>query len=357
MILPEPRGDAASRKGRALLVTGAVSLLSYGLLLAASYSVDKPTRQVFREVDLALFAPPTPVLAPDPAPSESAAPEEAPRETTREKPATAVRSLDQLDLSAFLPQELDVSSNDAPPEPTRSRQPAAGAGGVETADALSGLGDLSALDGLNSALPAAGRGRAGRTSGNPNGGGDIAIASGSGGQGAARVGEQIGGDTRVVGGQQARQNAGLQQGPTVERISLDALGDDYANLEVRELVDWMKKHPAELPIGIRQLVRHRPSFLSSIAAFTVDGKAYELYLMCKESLYEVHIVLVEKEEATYLVDRSFQKMSAYLREGVVRRDGRDIVAVNSRRDAASNERSREFYGLFLSWWEQARAER
>jgi hypothetical protein len=48
-------------------------------------------------------------------------------------------------------------------------------------------------------------------------------------------------------------------------------------------------------------------------------------------------------------------LSTYLREGVVRRDGRDIVAVNSRRDAASNERSREFYGLFLSWWEQASA--
>ena len=40
----------------------------------------------------------------------------------------------------------------------------------------------------------------------------------------------------------------------------------------------------------------------------------------------------------------------------VRRDGRDIVAVNSRRDAASSEHSREFYGLFLSWWEQARSE-
>ncbi|MDZ4702250.1 MAG: hypothetical protein SH809_21250 [Rhodothermales bacterium] len=350
MILPEPRGDTAGRRGRALLTTVVFSGVCYGLLVAASYSIDKPTRELFREVDFALFAPPAPVLAPEPAASESEAPETAPRETTREPNASAVSALDQLDLSAFLPQELDLPVEDAP-EATRSRQPSAGAAGVETADALSGIGDLSALDGLNTAQPTGSRGRAGagRTA-------DIALASGAGGEGGTRLGEQVGGDTRVVGGQQARQVTGLQQGPAVERISLDALGDAYSNLEVRELIDWMKKNPAELPIGIRQLVRHRPSFLSSVASFSIDGKAYELYLMCKESLYEVHIVLVEQEEATYLVDRSFQKLSTYLREGGVRRDGRDIVAVNSRRDAASSEHSREFYGLFLSWWEQARTE-
>lgn len=353
MILPEPRGDTAGRRGRALLATALLGGVCYGLLAAATYTIEKPTRELFREVDFALFAPPAPVLAPEPVASDSEAPEVAPRETTREPNTAAVSALDQLDLSAFLPQELDMPVNDAP-DPTRSRQASASASGVETADGLAGIGDFSALDGLNTALPAGGRGRAARGSAAAAAG--ITITSGAGGEAETRLGEQVGGDTRVVGGQQARQVTGLQQGPAVERISLDALGDDYSNLEVRELIEWMKNNPAELPIGIRQLVRHRPAFLSSVASFSIDGKAYELYLMCKESLYEVHIVLVEREEATYLVDRSFQKLSTYLREGGVRRDGRDIVAVNSRRDAASSEHSREFYGLFLSWWEQARSE-
>ena len=79
--------------------------------------------------------------------------------------------------------------------------------------------------------------------------------------------------------------------------------------------------------------------------------------MCKESLNEVHIVLVDEDDATYLVDRSFQKMSTLFREGNVQRSlSEEIVAVNSRRNSASDARSKEFYGLFLSWWEQAKKE-
>ncbi len=328
----------------------------YGWLMAAAHSGDKPPRKMYREVDLAMFAPATPVLAPQPVASESTAPEEAPTEEAPEAPATAVRQLAQLDLGAFLPEEIDVQTPDAPPDASRrAPQDAAPDAGIETADALAGLGDLSALDGLNAALPAAGRARANRAASAGNGSGvEIASSSGAGARQAGAIGEQIGGDVGVVGGQQGRQQTGLQQAPEVARISLDALGDDYANLEVQELIAWMKQNPADLPIGIRQLVQHRPAFLSSVATFSVDGTPYELYLMCKESLFEVHIVLVDRGEATYLVDRSFQKLSTYLREGAVRRDGRTIVAVNSRRDAASSDRSSAFYGLFLSWWESAR---
>ena len=43
------------------------------------------------------------------------------------------------------------------------------------------------------------------------------------------------------------------------------------------------------------------------------------------------------------------------REGQVRRtDEQGIVAVRSQRNAASNDRSTEFYALFLSWWEKAK---
>ena len=117
----------------------------------------------------------------------------------------------------------------------------------------------------------------------------------------------------------------------------------------------MKANPGELPVGVRKLVRHRDNFLTSATTFELDGRRYELYLMCKEKLYEVHIVLVDVDEATYLIDRSFQKLSTYLREGRVGRSSADIItAINSRRSAASDERSREFYSLFLSWWEIAK---
>lgn len=139
----------------------------------------------------------------------------------------------------------------------------------------------------------------------------------------------------------------------IAKLPLDSFGRNYKDLEVREIINWMKGNPSELPKGIRQLVRFRPAFLSSVASFTMEGKQYELYLMCKESLFEVHVVLVEQGEATYLVDRSFQKLSTYLRKGQVRRtQDNQIIAVRS--NMASNDSSDEFYTLFLSWWEWAK---
>ena len=151
----------------------------------------------------------------------------------------------------------------------------------------------------------------------------------------------------------ANTSVSNENGAGIPRLPLDSFGRDYKKLNVREIINWMNRNPSELPKGIRQLVRFRPAFLSSVESFTMDGNQYELYLMCKESLFEVHIVLVEQNEATYLVDRSFQKLSTYLRKGQVRRtQDNQIIAVRS--NMASNDSSDEFYSLFLSWWEWAR---
>ena len=145
---------------------------------------------------------------------------------------------------------------------------------------------------------------------------------------------------------------GSRSGAGIPKLPLDAFGRDYKNLDVRDIIGWMKNNPSELPKGVRQLVRYRPAFLSSVATFEMEGRQYELYLMCKESLFEVHVVLVEQNEATYLVDRSFQKLSTYLRKGQVRRtQDNQIIAVRS--NMATNDSSDEFYSLFLSWWEWA----
>ncbi len=76
--------------------------------------------------------------------------------------------------------------------------------------------------------------------------------------------------------------------------------------------------------------------------------------MFNESLRELHIVLVEGDRSVYLIDRGFQEQSRSLREGTVRRFEGEILAVDSRTGAASSDRAREFYNVFLSWWEVAK---
>ena len=356
MILPEPRRDRLHQKGKAFLSTILLAAVVYSIMLLGSFTLEKPTRQIFREIDLASFAPPA--LDPEvPSSSESEAETEGEQSESTEPAASeeVTSALAQLDLSALFPQDatletetLDNSRQNRADETTESEI------SVETSG-LSGLGDLDALNSLAGSTEPAARGRAGQRSDLGNAG--ISLAGGTGSTASLGANSQLGGGGSVVGGNVSRANNTGETDMTVERMSLDEFGSDYDRLEVQELIDWMKRNPGELPIGVRQLVRYRPAFLSSVTTFTIDGKPYELYLMCKERLYEIHIVLVDAEASTYLVDRSFQKLSTYLSEGQVRRAQRgEITAVRSQRNAASSDASHEFYSLFLSWWEQAKAD-
>ena len=357
MILPEPRRDAVHQRGKAFLSTIVLVAFGYACLLFASFSIEKPSRKIFREVDLASFAPP--VVTPEftATPDDAEVPD---NETETAEPTVveaSTQSLDQLDLTQLFPGELDVDL--APASATESARNAQRDAENNTPEievqsgGLQGLGSLDGLDNLGAPVPTS-RGRANRQSQTGNNNGGIAIASGSG---AVAAGENTATTTRtnVVGDNTRRAAVAESADFDVQRLSLDAFGTDYENLEVQELIAWMKANPGEMPVGVRKLVRHRDVFLSSVTSFDLGGKRYELFLMCKERLMEVHIVLVEADEATYLIDRSFQKLTTYLREGrVARTQAQGITAINSRQSAASDERSKEFYALFLSWWKIAK---
>lgn len=354
MILPEPRGDRLHQRGKAFISTCVFAGICYGVLAMGSFNVERPSRTVFREVDLASFAPPAPEIVPRPVTGPAS--EAIEPAVTNAPHAATSQTLDQLDLSQIFPKDLDLSVEPASSNgASRGGQADAGASDqqIEVASGgLQGLGNLDALDNIGGAPVSGARGRANRRA--AAGGGDIALTTGTQGTTSPNA-EPAAGGAEVVGNNVSRAATAAAANPTVKRLSLDAFGSDYENLEVQELIDWMKRNPGELPGGVRQLVRYRPAFLSSVTSFTMDGKPYELYLMCKESLYEVHIVLVDGTESTYLVDRSFQKLSTYLREGQVRRTrDQGIVAVSSQRNAASSNKSQEFYSLFLSWWETAK---
>ncbi len=141
--------------------------------------------------------------------------------------------------------------------------------------------------------------------------------------------------------------------PEISRVSLFAMGRDFENLELMDITDWMSRNSSDLPIGIRLLIRHRDRFYSSASQFILDGKRYELYLMCKQLQYEMHIVLVEEDQALYLIDRSFQNLSRTLQRGEVSRDEeRGIYVVKSL--VAVEDSPEQFYAPFWSWWEYAR---
>jgi len=164
----------------------------------------------------------------------------------------------------------------------------------------------------------------------------------------------------VLGGPQAREE---DTGTSVEigLRDIEEFGEDYDDFApiYRALAEWMRQNPANLPVSVRRLMaedRWDPEFLTSRVQFEAQGRIFDMLLMLKEEIYEVHIVLVERSEATYLIDRNFQRESNSLRVGGVDvRDG-EIASIQSQMQAAGDQRTREFYQIFLSWWDEVSEE-
>ena len=127
--------------------------------------------------------------------------------------------------------------------------------------------------------------------------------------------------------------------------------ESFDGSEADRLASWMRANPGDLPIGVQVHMNFEPAFLTSTTRFSSDGRNWELYLMFNESLRELHLVLVEGDRSVYLIDRGFQEQSRSLREGTVRRTGREIISVDSRSGIAGSDRAQDFYNVFLSWWE------
>lgn len=354
MISPDPRNDESERRRiAAMATTGVVAVAAMFVAVVSVPDFSSPQEQ-FRKLDPQRFTD----LQMEPEPdaeqesdSESQQ-EENPEEAEQQaEPEKAPERVEAPDLSS---QGMDVqptaqTSTPASESPSTSES----SGGntsvqVERKD-VGEVGGAQTFEGPSStSLPSGKSGEA--TSGSEGTG--IAIAEGSGSGQGSSTGDQFGGGGQVAAGSQGQ--AGGEGGASVEVSLKDVSKEDYGNLEVNKLIKWMKNHPAQLPGGIEQLVDYEDQHLSSmLRPVQVGGETYELYLMCKESLKEVHIVLVQNDRAQYLVDRSFQKQSRKFRAGPVRRSGQDIVAVQTEGKPRGKEAQR-FYDVFLSWWEGAK---
>ena len=369
MIAPKTH-DKKKSNVLALVVTVVSCALLYGLLIGVGFpeAVSQP-QDVFKQVQFELLPrfTPTPEAGVDAAEDVIEEIEEAEVEETAEEVAPKVAETVstpqkvQLDLDALTPPGFETELAPSNPDPTRDR--ALGSSGSKAPqrlalDAGTDLGGIETLKGLESPSMSNAKRRVGTAGGGNGGGLKLAMEEGSGlSEGESGIGGDLLGGGDVLGGPKGRE--GVAEGITAVEVGLQditSFGEDYESLDFKALVEWMKKNPADLPIAVKQRMQRGnwdESLLSSRVGITIGNRAFDLLLMCKEDLYEVHIMLVETREVTYLIDRSFRQQSTQLVTGNVTLGGdQDIQVVSSRMRPASDERNEEFYAIFLSWWEK-----
>jgi hypothetical protein len=152
----------------------------------------------------------------------------------------------------------------------------------------------------------------------------------------------------------------LAANPSVPTLALKDFDRD--KIEVSEifkaLIEWMKRHPVALPPVIKQFMTYRDGGLTSRVDFKISRRSFEMFLLCFEGNYEVRIALVEKNAVTYLIDQGFTKESQKLRAGTVSRlpGSSNIATLETQPLPIGHKKNKEFYDIFLSWWETVKHE-
>jgi len=338
VIRPRPRGRQTSARVGAFLLTVGLLLGAAAGLRATSLPAFASGREIIRELD-ALILERFAFAQPEDAPMEEDLPESV------DEDSEDVSFDDQVGAAVAGLEDLFGSrSASAPTAVTRDA--------VSDADETPGIqvaADDARFESLFGDRGDAPTGRVGRSRSARSTGSGIGLGINErlaeARQGADTPGSSSGGPDVTV--RTGTERADVEV-PTVVITEYEA--DGFDGSEADRLGAWMRAHPSPLPVGVRVHMNYQPAFLTSAVPFESGGVRWELYLMFNEALRELHIVLVEGDRSVYLIDRGFQERSRSLREGTVRRaDGR-IVAVDSRSGAASGDRAREFYNVFLSWW-------
>lgn len=144
--------------------------------------------------------------------------------------------------------------------------------------------------------------------------------------------------------------------PIIERQERIDVAEEM--LDPDELIQWMKLRPGELPPGIKRHIDWQRRDLASTATLKHEGETYELYLMARLPIREIHLVLVKGHQTYYLIDRSFQHEGRKFRIGTARRNQvggeTSITGVISEERAAASPEAVRFYSVFLSWWQRER---
>ncbi|MFN0098429.1 MAG: hypothetical protein ACKVS7_07135 [Gemmatimonadaceae bacterium] len=342
MIVLVPVRDDAQQRSTAVAGASLLLVVTYFALRITPLPAFESSGQAIRSLD-PLFV--ERFAVPEPA--------EALPDAERVSASATAPALEQEVGAAIdeLERRFAASSTASAPTSTASGETRADAGGI-SADAER----FDALFGAGPALPPPGRDRAAPDAvatsrrnavefGTRIAGTEPTLAEG---RGAAAGAPSVGPTVRAEAG-----GGSGRRGPPPESVTIRSFEPErLADIGADRLAGWMRAHAQVLPVGVRVHLGHQPAFLTSAVALVAGPREFELFLMYNTALRELHILLVEGDRSVYLIDRGFQEATRSLREGTVRRLAGEIVAVDSRASAASSERAREFYGIFLSWWER-----
>ena len=334
----------------ASIVTSVLLLGTYFLLQFTGLPNVKQKTETYDEINWTRFKPKPQKITPA---SEPVTPPKIEQTPKFEQPLPAPKPVQRIDLSALKSQFETITK----PSPALSaRQNKTETKSASLAPAQVDLKQAGLLGGLNTLLGEPSKKFKLSTTGSKgrslDGGSQMALGKGT----AMELGNgNTYGGSIALGAPEGKDthDGSIEIG----MVDIGQMAADFADLSpvYHALIEWMKSHHADFPEVVARFMEKSSGDLTSIVEFQIQGRAFTMYLMCKENLFEVRICLVEGDQSTFLIDRGFKEKSRYLRIGSVNKTTEgSILSFGTTRKAASDGRAIEFYRVFLSWWESVK---
>ncbi len=131
------------------------------------------------------------------------------------------------------------------------------------------------------------------------------------------------------------------------------LGEGDITIPSDSLLQWIMANQAELDPGIRSLFHFAPPAISARDQAAIGAAPSELQLMYTPSNREIRIAMIREGAIYYFVDPGFQQRAQYFQKGLVGRDAMErIDFVESEDFSPTGPEARDFFKLFLAWWQQ-----
>lgn len=330
------------------LITSVLLFVTFALLRWAALPEARTRSRVYDEINWEKFTPKPEKIADQPKPVKVEKPPQI------QKPAETPGPVEKIDLSSLESLSLPTLTKSAPDlQQTVSKKPEAASDQQARIDP----GSTELLAGFNTML---GEDRRRLSVSHKGAGGERngpALTAQSGASLGQNKAKNYGGASFSLGAPEAKRADGNTT--QVSLMDMANMGADFADLSpiYRALVEWMKRHPGTFPDVVQRFMEQSHGDLTSRIDFRIDGRHFQMFLLCKPKIYEIRICLIEGSQSTYLIDRGFKENSSFLRTGSVslKSDGA-LLSFGTAREAASSQKTTEFYRIFLSWWESVKPE-
>ncbi len=138
---------------------------------------------------------------------------------------------------------------------------------------------------------------------------------------------------------------------------LEALQDK--NIRRSLIIEWMRRHPSELPPGIKQHLGHTDDTITSVDTLALEdlrAGTQVLYLMAYPAVQELHVILISEGRSFYFIDRGAQGEGHKFRVGEVLSSGGDIAGIVSEDSPLDSPDGSFLFQRIFAWLESKTAE-